>query len=100
MRPPHVEAVVAEARIPWRQQDEARRCTRDRGHNVDLRAALEIGSFREDLYYRLNVVPINIPSLRERKEDIPFLAVHFASKISREAGRECALSVMTRSRSS
>ncbi|MEO8098233.1 MAG: sigma-54 dependent transcriptional regulator [Acidobacteriota bacterium] len=48
--------------------------------NVDLRAALEQGTFREDLYYRLNVVPINIPPLRERKEDIPYLADYFAQK--------------------
>jgi DNA-binding NtrC family response regulator len=54
--------------------------------NVDLRAALEEGAFREDLYYRLNVLPINIPSLRERKEDIPFLAVHFVKKLSKELG--------------
>src|SRR5271167_3049708 len=52
--------------------------------NQDLRAALEQGTFREDLYYRLNVVPMNIPPLRERKEDIPFLAQHFVTKFNGE----------------
>ncbi len=54
--------------------------------NVDLRAALEQGAFREDLYYRLNVVPINIPPLRERREDIPFLAEHFVKKLAPATG--------------
>jgi DNA-binding NtrC family response regulator len=54
--------------------------------NVDLRAALEEGRFREDLYYRLNIVPISIPPLRDRKEDIPFLALHFVRKVSNELG--------------
>src|SRR3984957_5802621 len=54
--------------------------------NQDLRAALEQGTFREDLYYRLNVVPLNIPALRERKVDIPFLANHFVQKLAPETG--------------
>ena len=54
--------------------------------NVDLREALEQGTFREDLYYRLNVMPINIPPLRDRKEDIPFLADFFVKKLAPEMG--------------
>ena len=56
--------------------------------NVDLRAALEEGRFREDLYYRLNVIPINVPPLRNRKEDIPFLAKHFVAKLAPELGSQ------------
>src|ERR1035438_1984489 len=54
--------------------------------NQDLRAALEQGTFREDLYYRLNVVPLNIPPLRERKVDIPSLANHFVTKLGPDTG--------------
>ena len=45
------------------------------------------GSFREDLYYRLNVVRISVPPLRERQEDIPLLAGHFLGKIKTRTGR-------------
>ena len=52
--------------------------------NRDLRAAIEAGTFREDLYYRLNIVPIQIPPLRDHKEDIHLLADHFLRKFSKE----------------
>jgi DNA-binding NtrC family response regulator len=55
--------------------------------NRDLREALEQGSFREDLYYRLNVVPIDIAPLRQRKEDIPDLTTLFISSFSGESGK-------------
>src|ERR1022692_3296020 len=54
--------------------------------NRDLRVALEDGTFREDLYYRLNVVPIEILPLRERKEDIPYLSRHFVEKLAPDTG--------------
>src|SRR5215469_373240 len=55
--------------------------------NRDLREALEQGTFREDLYYRLNVVPIDIAPLRERKEDIPDLVNLFVTRFAGESGK-------------
>jgi DNA-binding NtrC family response regulator len=56
--------------------------------NVDLKEAVKNGQFREDLYYRLAVVPIELPRLRDRREDILPLAQHFIRKYSEENGRE------------
>jgi DNA-binding NtrC family response regulator len=56
--------------------------------NVDLRRAVADGTFREDLFYRLNVIGIHIPPLRERREDIPVLVRHFIDRISRELHRD------------
>ena len=56
--------------------------------NRDLEKAVKNGEFREDLYYRLNVFPINVPPLRERKEDIPLLINHFIKKYAAKTGRQ------------
>ncbi len=55
--------------------------------NRDLKRAVDEGHFRDDLYYRLNVISIKIPPLRERKEDIPLLAQHFVEKFNIELGK-------------
>ena len=55
--------------------------------NKDLQAEIRAGNFREDLYFRLNVIPIFVPPLRERQEDLPLLAEHFMAEFAREYGR-------------
>jgi DNA-binding NtrC family response regulator len=70
--------------------------------NVDLRERVAEGRFREDLYYRLNVVTVRMPALRERPQDIPLLVEHLLRRISRETGKtirrisSAALDALTR----
>lgn len=56
--------------------------------NQNLEDAVKAGRFREDLYYRLNVIPIHLPSLKERPEDIPLLIAHFVNKYTLENGKK------------
>ena len=55
--------------------------------NRDLRAAIRAGTFREDLYYRLNVVTVSLPTLRERRDDVPLLVQHFIEKYQHKTGK-------------
>lgn len=80
------------------QEKEIERLGGDRIINVDVRIItatnrnlekeVNAGKFRQDLFYRLNVYPIELPALRERKEDIPLLAAHFIQKFSKKLGKK------------
>jgi two-component system response regulator HydG len=80
-----VRPVGATHRIPIRARIVA-------ATNRDLAAMVEKGTFRKDLFYRLNVVNLRLPALRDRREDIPLLAAHFLDRISREHGHKFNLS--------
>jgi two-component system response regulator HydG len=80
-----VRPVGATHRVPIRARIVA-------ATNRDLADMVEKGTFRKDLFYRLNVVNLRLPALRDRREDIPLLAAHFLDRISREHGRKFTLS--------
>ena len=74
-------------RLGGTESDQGRRAADRRRRTADLEKAIAEGTFREDLYYRLNVFPIFAPPLRERKPDILLLADHFLEKYSSEHGK-------------
>ena len=80
-----VRPVGATHRVPIRARIVA-------ATNRDLAAMVETGGFRKDLFYRLNVVNLRLPSLRDRREDIPLLAAHFLDRICRERSTKFTLS--------
>ena len=80
-----VRPVGATHRVPVRARIVA-------ATNRNLADMVEHGTFRKDLFYRLNVVNLRLPALRERREDIPLLAAHFLDRISREHGTKFSLS--------
>jgi DNA-binding NtrC family response regulator len=83
------------------QEKEFQRVGGNRSHKTDVRIiaatsqdlkkAVQSGHFRDDLFYRLNVVPVLIPPLRERREDIPLLLDHFFKKLAKEMARPAPL---------
>jgi DNA-binding NtrC family response regulator len=79
-----VRPVGATHRVPIRARIVA-------ATNRDLAVMVEQGTFRKDLFYRLNVVNLKLPPLRERREDIPLLIAHFLNRISKERGRKASL---------
>jgi transcriptional regulator with GAF, ATPase, and Fis domain len=87
------------------QEKEFERVGEDRSRSVDVRViaatnkdleqAVENGEFREDLYYRLGVFPVQVPPLRERGDDVVMLAIHFLEQICRDFGREVPIITQT-----